>query len=259
MRAKTWLAILVMGFVGMAALGFLTKFAIDSNPSLLRVAKIKQAIAEELAPRGVEEVSLRALPQGRGLEIRIQTASSARKDPERLAREVSELFVRQYGGPAPTFLKLTLVEAGRFGCGGGTEFFAEERSVVEISSELQLRAAIDRARAAIQAKPGFRVASAEPGDPLRLRVAVPAPGDDAALERSVEFLRSMARQHLAAGAGRVVVLEVVEDPSPRPASPGAAPGAPKLLREERIDRRGISRLRPAPAPEGSTGAAGVAR
>lgn len=59
MRAKAWLAILVIGLLGVAMLGSLTKVAIESNSDLKELVRFKIDLLGAFRDSGVEEVSLR--------------------------------------------------------------------------------------------------------------------------------------------------------------------------------------------------------
>ena len=105
MRSKSWLIILVMGIVGVCGLGLLTKVALESNPMLLRLGKVKQAIAQDLSSQGVCEISVKSLPRQRGFEIRLEAPQKPGADPAALAQAVAESFLRNYPGPAPFALR----------------------------------------------------------------------------------------------------------------------------------------------------------
>lgn len=237
MRSKSWLIILVIGILGLGALGFLTKFTLESNPSFLRLTKLKMAIAEDFSSQGVGEVSVRTLPGHRGFEIRIEAPRDRLPDLEAFVRSVAECFARKYQGPAPPFLKLSLLEPSGFGCKGSESYFQKEISMPELAIELELRSALQRLESAIATRKGFRVLSSDLKDPIRVKVEVPVPGNEAELEGDLTFLRGKAREHLSAGIGRVVVLELW---SPKPGS--------ALLREERIERAPSPRRKPVPPP-----------
>ncbi len=260
MRSRSWLFILVIGIGGMALMGLMTKMALESSPELLRIVKIKEALAEDLGPRGAREISMRSMPEGRGIAIRIEAPRAGVTPPEDFARSAAELFVRKYGGPAPALLKLSLVESGRFSCGGPATYYEKEYRTIDITAEIALREAIGRMRDAVGARKGFRLISGDPGSPIRVVAAIPPPSDAADLERSMEFLRAKAREHLAAGTAHTVILEARANVADAPASAvqQGAPGGGAVLREERIDRRGITQLRPSPAgapsPAGDPGA-----
>ncbi len=225
MARKSWLLILAIGICGLGALGFITKFALESNPSLVKLGKLKKALAEDFSSQGVEAVSVRAMPHRRGFEVRIEAPRENMPDPGAFTRVVAESFLRRYAGPSQPFLKLTLVEPAGLGCRGPETYFEKEVSLQEITREMELRSAIQRLDSALGAQRGFRVLASEPREPLSIKVEVPAPRTDEELERSLEFIRSKAREHLSAGIGRVVALEV-----------WSGGPQPKLLKEERIER-----------------------
>jgi hypothetical protein len=236
MRSKSWLIILVIGIVGLSAFGFLTKFALDSNPALVKMGKLKQALAEDFSSKGVKEVSVRAMPGRRGYEVLLESPRSRLPDPEGFVGEVAECFLRRYSGPAPAFLKLSLIEPSRLGCPGETVYFQKEVSLSELVTRLELRAALARMQEGLSASGGYQVRPAEPADPLLVSVEIPAPRDDAEMERVRSLLREKAREHLSAGRGRSVVLTLY-GPGPKHA----------LLGEERIERPQNVRRRPAGA------------
>jgi hypothetical protein len=255
MRGRSWLLIFVIGIGGFLAFGFLTKFALESNPEILRLGKLKAAIAEDCSSRGVENVALKALPGRRGYEIRVEASRSRGGDPEALASEIAECFIRKYGGPAPAFIKLTILEPGGFGCRGSQSYFVKEVRAVDLMGEMALRDSLKRFEGAVAARASFRMLPASPKEPLRVAVEIPQPRDPADLESAVEFLRAEARKHLAAGSGRAVAIEI-----------RGGPGSP-VLKEVKIEPfRGppwhtgaFGRPAPAQAPDPRpSGPAGVA-
>jgi hypothetical protein len=246
MGRKSLLMILGIGICGLGAMGFLTKFALESNPSLLRIGKLKKALAEDFSSQGVEAVSVRSLPHNRGFDVRIEAPKENMPNPEAFARVAAESFLRRYAGPSQPYLKLSLVEPSGWGCRGPETYFENEISLAELSRELELRAAIHRMEAGLGAQKGFRVLAWEPREPLWIKLEVPPPRAEGDLDRSVDFIRSKAREHLAAGSGRAVVMEVWS------VGPEAV-----LLKEERLEkpqrRRQVLPSGPPPTTPGSPG------
>ncbi len=225
MRNRSMLAILVIGILGMLAFGFITKFALDSNPSLIRIGKLKRAIAEDFSSQGLKEISVRSMPRKRGFEVRIETPRASHSDLDALAREIAESFIKKYAGPAPGFLKLSFLEPAGFGCRGPEEYYGKEFSVVALKAEITLRNAVKRLEDSLPPQSGYRILSFQLKNPMRLKVEVPPPKDPEDLEESISLLRAKARKYLSAGVGRVVVLEV-----------WAGGPKPRLLKEETMGK-----------------------
>jgi hypothetical protein len=238
MRSKSWLVILIMGIVGFCALGFITKFAMDSNPSLLRIAKLKQAIAQDFSSKAVGEVGVRPLPDHRGFILRIETPRAMHPDPPVFCREVVECFLRRFDGPRPPFLKPTLVEPGMLGCAGSKVYFEKEISTDEVVNQLELVNAVNRV---VESCPPAAAVKARPvklEDPLRLTLEAAEPRQSGELESLFSHLKRRAAEELSAGRGRTVILQVW---SRGPAG--------KLLKEERLEPpNSPRRLPPVPAP-----------
>jgi hypothetical protein len=243
MRSKSWLVILVMGIVGFCALGFITKFAMDSNPALLRIAKLKQAIAQDFSSKAVGEVAVRLLPEHRGFILRIETPRAMHPDPSRFARELVECFLRRFDGPRPSFLKPTLVEPGMLGCAGSTVYFEKEISTDEVVNELELVNAVGRLVESCPPAAGVRARPVKLEDPLRLTLEAAEPKQSADLEGLFTHLKVRAAEELSAGRGRTVILQLW---SRGPAG--------KLLREERLEA--ATSFRHPPPPPLPTGQGG---
>jgi len=232
MRTKSPLLILGIGIAGIIALGLMTKVALESNPDLLKLGKIREAIAEDFSSRGVEAFGVKALPRKRGYDLRIEVPREVVPDAEVLARSMAEGFIRRFTGPAPTLLKLTLIEPGR-GCSGPAPWFEKEVRVFELTAEMELRAALGRLAEAIAGREGCRMRPPEPREPLRIDVDIPAPRDEASLEETFEFLKRKARELVAAGTTRKATIAV-----------HGGPGSP-VLKEETVEPRRAFRRRPA--------------
>ena len=246
MRSRSWLFIVVIGIAGLMALGFMTKFALESNPSLMRVVKLKEAIAEDFSAQGVRTVAVQALPHQRGYEIRIEAARDRMRDPKVFTDAVAEFFLRRFGGPLPPSLKLCLLDPpSGLGWGEPVAYFEKEYRLLDLKNVLELRQAISRLEASVCERKGCRVVGSVIEEVPRIKVEIPEPQDDPERERTLEFLRRKCREHLAAGAGRVVVLEV-----------WSGGPVPRLLKEERLERARSGRPTGLAAPKSSPQAKG---
>jgi len=248
---QSLLFILSIGIGGLFAFGLITKFALDSNPSLMKIGKLKKAIAQDFSSQGLEEVSVRRRPGGSGFDLRIECARANHSDPAAFAKKIAQSFLKNYSGPAPITLKLALVEPVGFGCQGSDVYFEKEFNVATLRAELMLLSSLDRFGKSLPSGRGYKMVSFELARPPRIRVEIPPPGDPADLERSISLLRENARRFLSAGTGREVILEIWSG-GPKP----------KLIREERMERNRSGRRRRAvrvtpepsrsqPAPKGA--------
>lgn len=119
MNAKTLIIIIGLGAGSFVAMGMMTKFVVDSNPSLRNVIQFKAAIAEELGPRGLGEVSVRRMRGKNGYELLLKCDPPA--DPtaqEMFDAEVAEFFLEKFSSKrVPATLKLTYSPPSRgFAC-----------------------------------------------------------------------------------------------------------------------------------------------
>ncbi len=250
MRSRNLVFIFFIGIGAFIAFGLMTKFAFESNPTLLRVGKMKQALAEELAAESVAEISVKSLPGRKGFELRIVTPKAAHPDPETFSVGVAEGFLRHYTTEAPSQLRLVLIEPAGFGCSGPQTYFEKEFSLAKLASETALRKALSRFEGALEPNSGLRVAATEPGDPLRVKLEASRPLTKEEAQRILADVRSLAVDHLEAGKTRMVDLSLWSPP----------PKA-ELLAEERIERsrqprRQSGLIKPSPTPRQGPAPAG---
>lgn len=144
MRSRTWMGIVVIGILGLALLGFMTKFAIESNSDLRDVIRFKTAFAEDFADSGIEEVSLRRYQSGFRMTITRSLGTHSAgpgdrdggdrdggdRDDAALDERIAEYFVRKFPDRAIRVLNLTHVSPGSFGCRSG-EILREQEIALE--------------------------------------------------------------------------------------------------------------------------------
>ena len=142
MNAKTWIIIVGLGVGSFVAMGMMTKFVVDSNPSLRNVIQFKSALAAELRPRGLNDISVRKIRGGRVFELLLKydspVAATSQKD---LDAEVADFFLENFKGKrTPATLKLTYTQPGRFGCSEPSPYHDVEVSLRQLQAERALAA-----------------------------------------------------------------------------------------------------------------------
>ncbi len=252
MRSRNVIFIFFIGIGTFIAFGLMTKFAFESSPTLLRVGKMKQALAQDLAAESVGEISVRSLPGRKGFEVRIETPKAAHPDPEAFSIGVAEGFLRHYTTQVPPQLRLVLIEPAGFGCSGPQVYFEKDFSLAQLASEASLRASLRRFEEALKSKSGLRLIASEAGDPIRLKLEASRTLPKEEAQRILAEVRSFAIEHLEAGKTRMADLSLWSPP-------------PKieLLAEEHIDRSRQPRkqsglIKPSPALRKAPGADGPA-
>ena len=142
MNAKTWIIIVGLGVGSFVAMGMMTKFVVDSNPSLRSVIQFKSALAAELGPRGLNDLSVRKTRGANGYELYLKYDSPvAPGSQEDLDAEVAEFFLENFKGKRiPSTLKLIYSQPGRFGCSERAPYHNAEVSLRKLQAEKALAA-----------------------------------------------------------------------------------------------------------------------
>ena len=231
MGAKVWLLIVVLGIASICAFGFMAKFMVESNPRLLKLGNMKQALAEDFSSQGLEEVSVRALPGRRGYEVRLSVPRSQVADVASFARTAAWSCTQRYGAEAPAQFKVTLVEPAGFGCSGPKPYFEKEFSTAQIRDDVAYRDTLARLEASLPRDKVLRVLE-EAGVGLRTIV----------LEAPRAVTREAAAE-LGALARPKVLEHVVTPAQPRVVVRVRAEGSSAALWEETLERA-ASRQRP---------------
>ena len=236
MGSKQWIVILAFGLVGLCSMGLLTKFAVDSNPQLKKLVQIKAALASDLRPRGVEEVSLRRMP-GSGFQIRLVCEPEAGGDDLDLL--AAKNFAKGYPEAVGDQLEVLRVEPAGFGCSGESIAKQSQFNLQALRLSTAEEARQERVAGDLSQKLGLRLLGRKKED-RTLRVEVQAP-PGAALEE-MEALARKAEPIVRAAEfpPTYTVLTLVVHPQPEAAAP---PGSTVEVRvpvviEVRFDLRG---------------------
>jgi hypothetical protein len=154
MHSRVWVGIVLIGVLGVVILGFLTKFAIDSNAGLRDVIRFKTAFAREFETAGFEDVSLRRRPGGSGYALVLTCSTpSGSADPAVLDRRIAEYFVENFSDGGARVLEISYVLPTGFGCRSEEPFRTQEVALGGVRSHLELRG--ERARLEATLRDGF--------------------------------------------------------------------------------------------------------
>lgn len=245
MRSKSSMLILVIGIIGFGVMGFLMKFTVESNPSLMELGKVKQALADGYSDRGLEEVQVRALPRRRGYDVRASFESFESEQKEDLARDLAGGFVETYKGTRKRKLKVTLLQVRTWGCGGPSVVYEKEFDIPALLRELQIRKQLEAVAGQRHPRVDLEVTGASLVDPRTVRIEFTAASvPDEPTPEEVEQLFGEAREFVWTSFRTVPVRWVVLVlRSTRDLDP--------ILKEAKIERPGLSRPRmfhPPPRP-----------
>jgi hypothetical protein len=177
---RAHMAILVLGIVGLGIMGFMMKVALESSPGVVAQGKVKVALAEEFSPRGLREVSVRNLPQGRGYEVRAVFGDVERGDAGALCRDLARSFVERFKGRRRNTVRVELHERGGWGCAGPELVHGEDFSIPKLLREIQIDHALEALRGAVHEASGIRVTGARRQEDCAVVEAVVATVVDAA-------------------------------------------------------------------------------
>lgn len=140
MHSRVWIGIVLIGVLGVVILGFLTKFAVDSNAGLRDVIRFKAAFAKEFGAEGFEDVSLRKRPGGSGYIMVLSCPTSQPAgDPAAMDQRIAEYFVENFPDGGGRLLDLSYVASGRFGCGSEEPIRTQEIVLGGVRSHVELR------------------------------------------------------------------------------------------------------------------------
>ena len=176
MSNRTWIVIAVIGIGSVVALGMTMGYVVESSPGLKLAIKFKQSLARDFSTRGIEEVTLRTMPEKLGFHL-LLTATLPDDDAERdrLDRDVAEYFVREHGDKRARVLKISYSRPPSWGCRSA---MAEPRRVKEFPLK-PIRQRVARAQKEIELatfleeRLGCRLVACESEDgELRVRVDV---------------------------------------------------------------------------------------
>jgi hypothetical protein len=173
------MGIVVIGILGLALLGFMTKFAIESNADLRDVIRFKTAFAEDFESSGIEEVSLRRYPNGFRMTLTRSADSSPSSPGERqdaaLDERIAEYFVREFPDRSIRVLNLKHVSPGSFGCRAGEILREQEIALEGIRQAVALQERRQRMLTSLREAYGCDLV-AERRDGRVLRLELRAPG-----------------------------------------------------------------------------------
>lgn len=99
MRSRPWIVIVVIGVLGVAALGLVTHFALENNRSLQEVGSFKTALLERYRDRGVEEVSYRVehrRGEARSVALHLVTRRADLTSRDRIHSDIGEFFITEF-------------------------------------------------------------------------------------------------------------------------------------------------------------------
>lgn len=121
MGSRAWIVILGLGIGSVVILGIITKVAVESSPELQAMIRCRAALAQELGPTGVEDVSLRRSRERRGLTLKL-TFPRARLGTqlEALDQTIAERLLEQFKGDAGGVLEIDYQSIASWGCAGAT-------------------------------------------------------------------------------------------------------------------------------------------
>ena len=243
MNSRFLIIILVMGIVGMAAMGMITKFAFESNKELQKVARFKQELLDQFGEQGISEVSYRRLPKRQGAVLRMVGDPSKIGEAETLHREIAEYYAKNFWGSGPQ-LKLVYVPPKRFGCGGSRAFVEKEFAMSVVRREIRAAESRLRLEKALRQQQGLRLYDIEEQrQKLSVKVARDPKEsfgtDPRALLR--DLARTVVRQYRPPRNVKIhlQLLEILPRTESGPADP-AASGASliKIVAEGSFDFRG---------------------
>ena len=192
MGPRAWIAILGLGVGGIFVFGFLTKFAIDSNPDLQAIIRFKAAFARDFEDRGVGDVSLKKSAKKRGHQILVTIpASAAQGGASGLDEEIAEYFVKNFEARGGMFLDIAYQAPARLGCEGPAMLRRAEVPLLPVKARLADREAAQRLSKRLEGERGCRLASfARVERELVVDVEVPAKpaGDPREDARKIEVI-----------------------------------------------------------------------
>ena len=252
MSSRLLIAILVIGILGMAAMGMITKFAFENNKGLQKVARFKQDVLTRFKERGIHEVSYRKLPRNRGAVLRLVGDPAKIGEQESLHREIAEFYALQFRVAGPQ-LKLVYVPPARMGCGSSVPFVDKEYSLVAVRRELRAAEArraletalavrgdielldVERQGAEVSVTIG-RKPESEAGQPAEkvLREVAHTVSYHYRLPRNVTIRVQLLEVRRAAGSAAGSTGESTAATAPSPGEPSRI----KVLAEGRFDHRG---------------------
>lgn len=250
MKSRAWVGIVVIGILGLTLLGFLTKFAIESNTDLQDIIRFKTAFARDFSDRGIEEVSLRRRHAG-GRYSLVLTGSrdDLGSNIPTLDREVAAYFVENFPDEAARVLDISYVAEGAFGCRDDSFSRRQEVALGPLRRDLALREVRDRLSRALLEQSGSKLVTDRRDNRVLTVEVEAAPGasnSEADLRSLALEIEPIIRQHLRVHPYVRLRLRVVGDSrggppavtsSGKSATPGSAPPTQKSV-EVQFDARG---------------------
>jgi hypothetical protein len=244
MRSRFLVVVILIGVGAMAALGMVTKLALDSNKDLQGVTKFKAMFLEAFAAEGIEEISYRRLQGNGGVVLQLVARPERLSSADDIHRRIAEYFVKEFSRQ-PGTLKLSYQTPSSFGCGGAETFLDREFRVREVQAQAEERQRRSELEKKVASRPGFQlVAIDKDGERLRVDVECPACSKDSAgLEDQLAGLaKDIAAHYRLPARSRLEVrlFAAIVVPAPLPGQERAAAGAAErqLLAEGIFDGRG---------------------
>lgn len=143
MRSRPWIVIVVIGVLGVAALGLVTHFALENNRSLQEVGSFKTALLERYRDRGVEEVSYRVehrRGEARSVALHLVTRRADLTSRDRIHSDIGEFFITEFPR-ATSKLRLRWSQPSFWGLFSNEPFLEVEFSAAGLRDQVALRAA----------------------------------------------------------------------------------------------------------------------
>lgn len=239
MRSRAWFAILVIGLLGVAMLGSLTKVAIESNSDLKELVRFKIELLGTFRDSGLEEVSLRRGKTFGAYEVRLtlsrraaaaEAAGLAPAEPPAAApspavpsgtagpltaldQRILGFFAVKFPDKSARTIQLRYLRAGTLGCSAPRVEREVDVILPQYRTWLSEKEKLDRLAADL-GEAGCRLVGARREGAVQVaEVAAKGPGGPSArdLARTAE---PVLRRHFRLGGYRQLVVRVrAEAPS----------------------------------------------
>lgn len=233
MSSKSTMAILAIGFLGMVAMGLMTKYALDSSPVLAEVTRVKKDLARKLDDHQLESISIRTLPKRRGYALRfIFGEALVAGELEVFAEDLAGEFVDRFKGSRRPEVQIALLRSASFGCGSDEVLIEKTFQTAKLLAKKKLAAAAKALSGLEHPRGHFRVIGAEPSEAGSFLVTVI--WSDDSREVDTEEISALVFGRLADAPVQRLHL-VVRSPS----------GSDTVLLEADVDRPSSKRLTPA--------------
>ena len=138
MNSRALLAIVVIGLLGMASMGMMTKYIFENNQGLQEVVQFKASVLREFGERGIHEVNYRRQRQPRGIRLRLVADASRISDADPVHRSIAESFAEAF--PRERYdLTLAYFGPSTVGCAPSEPFLETTFSMREVREDLRFR------------------------------------------------------------------------------------------------------------------------